>query len=126
YSTINVTDATLKDAHNGNTKAIDTFTISKDKIQVNIGATAGANVTALTANGANSITPGLSGGVTAGTDYVFIDYATIAGTGFGSFTLAKLPPRMVANLVNNVGNTSIDLHVTSFDSPKWTGNGDQT
>jgi autotransporter-associated beta strand protein len=64
--------------------------------------------------------------VTAGSDYVLIDYTTIAGTGFGSFSLPKLPPRMVANLVDNVGNTSIDIHVTSFDSPKWTGNGDKT
>jgi hypothetical protein len=33
---------------------------------------------------------------------------------------------MTANLVDNVGNGSIDLHVTAFDAPKWTGSGDQT
>jgi autotransporter-associated beta strand protein len=57
---------------------------------------------------------------------VLIDYGSIAGAGFGSFALGKLPPRMTASLVDNAGNTSIDLNVTAFDAPKWTGNGDKT
>ncbi|MEA2709169.1 MAG: hypothetical protein QOF78_1770 [Phycisphaerales bacterium] len=125
-STITVTDGTLKAAHIGTTNAIDNFTLNNAKLQVNIGAAAGANIAALTANGSNVLTPGLSGGVTVGADYVLIDYGTIAGAGYGSFSLAKLPPRMAANLVDNTTNGSVDLHVTSFDAPKWTGNGDQT
>jgi hypothetical protein len=61
-SNITVTDATLAAAHIGTTNAIDSLTLSGAKIQVNIGATAGANVLSLTANGANSLTPAISGG----------------------------------------------------------------
>lgn len=125
-STINVTDGTLKASHIGlAANPIDTFTVSGAKLGMNIGAVAGSSVNALTANGTNVITPNVSGNVTPGT-YVLLDYGSIAGGGFGAFTLGKLPPRMAATLVDNAGNTSIDLNVTSFDAPKWTGNGDKT
>jgi hypothetical protein len=61
-----VIDGSLKAAHIGTTNAIDTFTVNNAKLQMNIGATAGANVGAFTADGANVITPGLSGAVTPG------------------------------------------------------------
>ena len=55
--------------------------------------------------------------------YVLIDYSgSIGGTaGFGAFHLGTLPNRLVANLVNNAGNTSIDLNVSGVDFPIWTG-----
>jgi autotransporter-associated beta strand protein len=67
----------------------------------------------------------------AGTNFVpgtftLLDYSgTIGGVGFAGLTLS-LPPRVVGNFVNNAGNTSIDLTITSLDAPKWTGavNGD--
>src|SRR5207237_342179 len=46
-----------------------------------------------------------------------IDYGTLGGT--GGFTLDKLPARMVATLQNS--GSTLDLNVTSYDSPKWTG-----
>src|SRR5207302_573006 len=43
------------------------------------------------------------------------------GSGFASFTLQKLPARMTAHLSDNAGNTSVDLVVDAYDTPKWTG-----
>jgi autotransporter-associated beta strand protein len=78
---------------------------------------------ALVANGNTTIDVG-SLGLTAGV-VTLLDYdGTIGGTGggFGAFHLGALPPRVSASLVDNAGNTSIDLNVTSIgDSPRWTG-----
>jgi autotransporter-associated beta strand protein len=77
---------------------------------------------ALVANGTTTIDVG-SIGLSVGTYHV-LDYAgTIGGTGggFGAFTLGSLPPRVLGNLVDNTGNTSIDLNVTGVDFPRWTG-----
>src|SRR6185503_9540318 len=75
----------------------------------------------LTANGTTTVDVGIAG-LTVGTK-VLVDYpASIGGNGFGGFTLGTLPPRMIANLVNNAGNTSIDLNISGFDLPRWNGN----
>jgi hypothetical protein len=67
-STINVTDATLKASHIGLAASpIDTFTVSGAKLGMNIGAVAGSSVTALTANGSNVLSPGVTGNITPGT-----------------------------------------------------------
>ena len=54
--------------------------------------------------------------------YTLIDYVgSIGGDGFGSFSLTGLPARAIGGLVNNTGNTSIDLSISAIDSAKWTG-----
>ncbi len=77
----------------------------------------------LAANGgANSVRLNLSGSTLALGLQVLIDYTgAIGGGGFGGFLLGTLPPRTAAALVNNAGNTSIDLNVTAVDSPVWSG-----
>jgi autotransporter-associated beta strand protein len=74
----------------------------------------------LVANGTTTIDLGIAG-YTLG-QHVLVDYAgAIGGGGFGAFALGTLPPRVTANLVNNVGNTSVDLNVTAIDFPQWVG-----
>src|SRR5439155_5606042 len=46
---------------------------------------------------------------------------TGSGSGFSSFSLQKLPARMNAHLVDNSANTSLDLVLDSYDTPRWTG-----
>ena len=93
-------------------------------VRVSPAATAlGVNVTdvnGLTANG--SVSLDIGGLTPAVGQYVLIDYNGVIGGGFGSFRLGTLPtPRLVASLVNNTVNTSIDLNVTGFDFPVWKG-----
>ncbi len=80
----------------------------------------------LTADGTNKLNLATSGQLSSGT-FAAIDYSTIGGTGFTSFALGTLPSRVVAELINNVGNTSVDVHIIKGnDIPKWVGgtNGD--
>lgn len=51
--------------------------------------------------------------------FPLIHYGT--KTGVGQFLLGSLPPRVVAELVDNPANQSIDVRVTSIEAPKWTG-----
>ena len=88
----------------------------------------GVNVTdvnGLTANGGvGSVSLNIGGLTPAVGQYVLIDYNGVIGgiSGFASFSLRSLPtPRLVASLVNNAANTSIDLNVTGFDFPVWKG-----
>jgi autotransporter-associated beta strand protein len=55
----------------------------------------------------------------AGT-YPLLSYGTIGGGGFAGLSLV-LPPRVVGNLVDNSANSRVDLTITGFDFPKWTG-----
>ena len=76
----------------------------------------------LTASGlADSITLNIGGGAPELGSYTLIDYSVLAGTGFSAFRLGNLPNRVVASLVNNTVNTSIDLNVTGVDLPVWRG-----
>ena len=43
------------------------------------------------------------------------------GTGCSAFHIGTSANRLVANLVNNAGNTSIDVNVTGTDFPLWKG-----
>jgi fibronectin-binding autotransporter adhesin len=52
--------------------------------------------------------------------YTLVDYTGVL-TGFSSFGIGALPPRVLAGLVDNAANTSIDLSVTGVDFPVWTG-----
>ena len=46
---------------------------------------------------------------------------SIGGAGFGAFTLAPLPRGVIAVLVNNTANHSVDLNVTANDGIIWSG-----
>lgn len=51
--------------------------------------------------------------------FPLIRYGALAGS--GSFAVGTLPPRVLAEIVVNAANNSIDLKVLSFDTPKWAG-----
>ena len=84
-------------------------------------AVTGAN--ALVANAGASVAVNLSSISPAIGTYVLIDYSGSIGgaAGFGAFHLGTQPNRFIASLVNNAGNTSIDLSVQGTDSPVWKG-----
>lgn len=79
-----------------------------------VNGTAGSNILSLKASG-------LGLGL-----FNLIDYGTIGGIGFGGLQLSGLPARITANLVHDTVNTRVQLNVTAFDFPRWTGgaNGD--
>jgi autotransporter-associated beta strand protein len=59
--------------------------------------------------------------LSAGT-FTLIDYSgSMGGTGFGGLTLA-LPFRVGGSLMNNTGNTSVDVNITGAETAKWQGN----
>ncbi|HEY7117038.1 MAG TPA: autotransporter-associated beta strand repeat-containing protein, partial [Tepidisphaeraceae bacterium] len=74
----------------------------------------------LAATGSNDIK--VSGfGIGIG-QYQLLKYTgDLGGDGLAGFNLAQLPPRAIANLVNNTATHSIDLNITGIDFPKWTG-----
>jgi autotransporter-associated beta strand protein len=51
--------------------------------------------------------------------FPLIRYASRAGS--GSFVLGSLPGGIVASLVTNVANNSIDLNITTVNTPRWDG-----
>lgn len=71
---------------------------------------------------AGTTTLNISGtGLSVG-QFGLIDYSgSIGGAGFAGLTLGSLPARVTGSLVNNVGATRVDLNITAFDVPKWTG-----
>jgi fibronectin-binding autotransporter adhesin len=59
-------------------------------------------------------------GLTVGS-YTLIDYdGTIGGLGIGGLSIL-LPPRVIANLFDDVGNSSVDVDINGIDKPYWTG-----
>jgi fibronectin-binding autotransporter adhesin len=71
--------------------------------------------------GAGTVTVNITGAAPAPGFYTLIDYAGTLGGGFGSFVKGTLPSRTTGNLVDNVGNSSIDLEVLTSDSARWSG-----
>jgi autotransporter-associated beta strand protein len=71
----------------------------------------------LAANGNNIIN--LADAVPQLGQFPLIKYGT--RTGSGTFTIGSLPTGVVATLVTNTGNSSIDLDITSVNLPKWDG-----
>ena len=58
----------------------------------------------------------------AGPTFTLLDYTGgIGGTGFAGLTLS-LPFRVGGSLVNNTGNTSVDVTVSGAETAKWEGN----
>lgn len=81
-------------------------------------------VNSLTASGgAGSVTINITGGLglTAG-QFALVDYSgSIGGSGFAAFNLVGLPPGISAELVNNTGDSSVDLKITVAPGLRWTG-----
>jgi fibronectin-binding autotransporter adhesin len=80
------------------------------------------NTLTFTPNGAVTLTVKGSN-LAVGTPIRLIDYGTLAGAGFASLNLA-LPLRTTGALVNNTLDGRIDLTLTAFDLPRWTGASD--
>jgi autotransporter-associated beta strand protein len=86
--------------------------------------TAPVYVTNLTANGTVTVvvTNTTARNLAVG-QWPLIKYTgSIGGAGFGAFTLAPLPRGVVAVLVNNTVNSSVDLNVLANDQITWNGN----
>ncbi|HET6408256.1 MAG TPA: autotransporter-associated beta strand repeat-containing protein [Chthoniobacteraceae bacterium] len=69
------------------------------------------DVTTVTVKGSN---------LTTGVAIPLVDYTTLGGAGFGNLTLT-LPLRTTGVLVDNVVDGRVDLNLTAFDYPRWTG-----
>jgi autotransporter-associated beta strand protein len=97
----------------GGTLSIDLGTLPNPAIPV-------VAAPAFTVNGTNTIV--LSGsGLTTGT-FKLIDYTgSIGGAGFNGLTFTTPIPRIIASLVNNTTDQSVDLTISGLDKPKWTG-----
>jgi len=80
-----------------------------------LNVTAGAG--ALTVNG--TVTINVLDSVPQIGQFPLIKYTTKSGS--GSFVLGSVPVGMAASLVNNTGNHSIDLNITSVNLPRWEG-----
>jgi autotransporter-associated beta strand protein len=59
-------------------------------------------------------------GLTVGTFPLLGYTGTIGGLGFGGLS-PVLPPRVLGSLVNDTGNSRVNVTITGFDTPKWTG-----
>ncbi len=75
-------------------------------------------VDTLTVNG--PVTINVANGVQLAVGQItLVDYTNLVG-GF-TFTLGSLPPGVVANLVDNTANSSVDLNITAVPGLRWTG-----
>jgi autotransporter-associated beta strand protein len=73
----------------------------------------------LTLNGTGTINV-VGGNLTPGT-FTLIDYNSLAGGGFGAFAEGTYPRGVDADLVDNFGNSSVDLQINSVDPVIWSG-----
>lgn len=71
----------------------------------------------LTVNG--TITVNLADGTPQLGQFPLIKYGS--KTGSGTFVLGPLPTGVTANIVNNTGNSSIDIVFTVVNAPRWEG-----
>lgn len=83
---------------------------------------ASALITTGTLTTAGTTTLHVSGtGLSVG-QFGLIDYTgSIGGAGYAGLTLGTLPARVTGSLVDNVAASRVDLNITAFDVPKWTG-----
>ena len=72
---------------------------------------------ALAVNG--TITINIADGLPQLGQFPLIKYGSRTGT--GSFVLGALPIGIVASIVTNVPNSSIDLNITTVNTPRWDG-----
>ena len=124
---VTVQSGGILEAGSGNvgTLTIGTLTLGAgagNTSTLHVSPTSGFNVTTLTANGgASTATIVLGGAPVVGQTYVVVNYTGgIGGTGFSSFNL-QTGSRVIASLVDNTTNTSIDISVTGADAARWSG-----
>ena len=79
---------------------------------------------ALTINGSSAINV-KAGGLSVG-QFPLIAYTSISGGGVAGLALGSLPARVSASLVDDSAHARINLSITGFDYPRWTGNIDGT
>ena len=72
---------------------------------------------ALTANG--TITVNIIDGLPQIGQFPLVHYSSLGGS--GHLVLGTLPTGIVANLVTNSGNSTIDLNITTVNLPRWEG-----
>jgi len=60
-------------------------------------------------------------GLSVGTFPLLSYSGGIQGAGFAGLSLGILPARVSASLVNDVADSLVDLKITAFDVPHWTG-----
>ncbi len=77
-------------------------------------------ITAATFAPNSGVTVTFNGANLVAGSFPLIKYTTLGGAGFGALNLI-LPPRAAASLVDNPGNSSVDLNIASIDYPRWTG-----
>jgi fibronectin-binding autotransporter adhesin len=81
-----------------------------------------AVITATNLTTSGSVTVSILTGVPALGEVPLIKYSgSIAGSGFGAFTLAPLPPGVTAVLTNDTVNNIVGLNVASVAAVTWTG-----
>ena len=74
-----------------------------------------------TTAGTSSINVSSSTALSVG-EFPLVQYpGSIGGAGFSGLTLGSLPLRVLANLVNNSANNTVDLNVTGIDTIRWDG-----
>lgn len=92
-------------------------------LDVDLGAFGNPTVVPLAVNGAlvanGDVIINLSAPNLAVGQFPLIRYGSKSGA--GRFVLGTLPPRVVAELVENEANQTLDVRVTSIESPKWAG-----
>jgi autotransporter-associated beta strand protein len=77
--------------------------------------------TAFTTTGTDPVNVSASASLSVG-QFPLLQYpGSIGGAGFGGLTLGSLPPRVLATLVNNTANSTVDLSVTGTDTIRWNG-----
>jgi fibronectin-binding autotransporter adhesin len=120
--------------------AFGVFNASAQSVQIatlNLGASTGGSLafelngtpgvvplnlsTSFTTAGTNTINISSSAALSVG-EFPLVQYpGTIGGAGFAGLTLGSLPLRVLANLVNNTANSTVDLNVTGTDTIRWSG-----
>ena len=107
----------------GSPTTIGALTLGNSALYLTVNGTLIVNNTdALVATGgAASVTVNVGGAAPTAGVYSLLDYTGTLGGGFSAYTLGTLPLRTIASLVDNSGNTSLDLNVTGVDAARWSG-----
>lgn len=75
-----------------------------------------------TTGAAGSVVVNINGAEPAVGQHKLVKYGSLTGTGASAFVLGQAPPRMVANIIDDPGTTSVVLNVTASGvSAVWTG-----
>ncbi|HZI33709.1 MAG TPA: autotransporter-associated beta strand repeat-containing protein, partial [Candidatus Binatia bacterium] len=72
-----------------------------------------------TANG--TITVNIADALPQVGEFPLVQYQPAGRSGNGKFVIGSLPSGVIANIVTNAGNNSIDLNITGVNQPRWDG-----